>query len=93
MKSRSMRGLDFKKFRPALVLIEDGCRDLDKHRYLRQNGYKLVKRTTLNNWYIPQDEPFHLDVLAGASGALPEDVSGFAVSQNPFNVLRRRANE
>jgi FkbM family methyltransferase len=55
-----MRGLDFKKFRPALVLIEDGVRSLDKHRYLRQNGYKLVKRTSLNNWYIPQSEPFQM---------------------------------
>lgn len=55
-----MRGLDFKKFRPALVLIEDGVRDLGKHRYLTRNGYKLVKRTSLNNWYVPRDVPFHM---------------------------------
>src|SRR5207249_8921161 len=46
-----MRGLDFKKFQPALILIEDGFRDMERHRYLRQHGYKIVKRTSLNNWY------------------------------------------
>jgi len=55
-----MRGLDFKKFRPELVLIEDGVRDLHKHRFLAVNGYRLVKRTTLNNWYVPRERAFHL---------------------------------
>ena len=55
-----MRGLNFKKYRPALVVIEDGVRDLQKHRFLIAKGYRLVKRTTLNNWYIPRERPFHL---------------------------------
>jgi FkbM family methyltransferase len=53
-----MRGFDFKKYRPALILIEDGVRTLEKHRFLKRQGYRLVKRTTLNNWYIPQGQPF-----------------------------------
>jgi len=50
-----MRGFSFERFRPALILIEDGVRDLSKHRFLRSRGYKLVKRTSLNNWYVPRD--------------------------------------
>lgn len=53
-----MRGFDFKKYRPSLILIEDGVRTLDKHLFLKRQGYKLVKRTSLNNWYIPKDRPF-----------------------------------
>lgn len=55
-----MRGFDFEKYRPSLILIEDGVRNLDKHRFLKQRGYRLVKRTTLNNWYVPRKEPFRM---------------------------------
>jgi FkbM family methyltransferase len=53
-----MRGFDFEKYQPSLILIEDGVRTLDKHRFLKRQGYRLVKRTTLNNWYIPKNQPF-----------------------------------
>jgi FkbM family methyltransferase len=59
-----MRGLDFAKYQPALILIEDGVRDLSKHRFLKARGYKLVKRTTLNNWYVPRDCDFQMTSLA-----------------------------
>jgi len=55
-----MRGFDFEKHRPSLIMIEDGVRTWDKHRFLKRHGYKLVKRTTLNNWYIPKQQPFHM---------------------------------
>jgi FkbM family methyltransferase len=55
-----MRGFDFAKYRPALILIEDNAKTLTKHRFLVQHGYKLAKRTSLNNWYVPQSEPFHM---------------------------------
>lgn len=55
-----MRGLDFNKTRPALILIEDGVRDLDKHRFLKSRNYKLVKRTTINNWYVPREHDFKM---------------------------------
>jgi FkbM family methyltransferase len=58
-----MRGLDFEKFRPALILIEDGVRDLSRHRLLRARGYKLVKRTSLNNWYVPRGCDFRMSSL------------------------------
>ena len=53
-----MCGLDFEKYRPSLILIEDGVRDLTKHRFLKGRGYQLVKRTTLNNWYVPRGSAF-----------------------------------
>jgi len=58
-----LRGLDFATFRPALILIEDGVRDLSRHRFLRARGYKLVKRTSLNNWYVPRDHKFGMSSL------------------------------
>ncbi len=59
-----LQGFSLERHRPALVLIEDGVRTLDKHRHMTRRGYKLVKRTVLNNWYIPQGTPFHLASLA-----------------------------
>jgi hypothetical protein len=46
-------GFDLARHRPRLILIEDKLYHLTKHRYLTQQGYKLVKRTMLNNWYVP----------------------------------------
>ena len=53
-----LRGLDLTRWQPRLILMEDVVIRLDKHRYLEQNGYRLVKRTTLNNWYVPKKQPF-----------------------------------
>ena len=55
-----MRGFNFQKHQPSLILIEDGVRTLDKHRFLMQQGYRLVKRTSLNNWYVPRDQSFRM---------------------------------
>ncbi len=46
-------GLNISKFKPKLILLEDKHLYLDKHRYLKRNGYKLVKRTRQNCWYVP----------------------------------------
>jgi FkbM family methyltransferase len=49
-------GFDLARHRPRLILIEDKLYHLAKHRYLTQQGYKLVKRTMLNDWYVPAPE-------------------------------------
>jgi FkbM family methyltransferase len=49
-------GFDLARHRPRLILIEDKLYHLSKHRYLTQQGYKLVKRTMLNNWYVSARE-------------------------------------
>lgn len=55
-----LKGLDLKRYRPRLILVEDKLVYLNKHRWLRRNGYRLVKRTLFNNWYVPEGEPFRL---------------------------------
>jgi len=49
-----LRGLDIEKYKPGLILLEDKHVYLDKHRYLKKHDYQLVKRTTLNCWYVPK---------------------------------------
>jgi FkbM family methyltransferase len=49
-----LRGFSLAVHRPDLVLIEDKLQDLSKHRHLSSQGYRLVRRTCLNNWYIPR---------------------------------------
>lgn len=53
-----LRGFDLKKHHPPLILIEDKVHSLAKHFYLHSQGYKLVKRTGVNNWYVPKETPF-----------------------------------
>ena len=53
-----LRGFSIARYRPRLILVEDDVHDLTKHVYLTAHGYKLVRRTALNNWYVPRDAPF-----------------------------------
>lgn len=55
-----LRGFDLPRHRPRLLLIEDHLLDLKTHRYIAARGYRLVKRTGLNNWYVPRGESFEL---------------------------------
>ena len=53
-----LRGFNLSRHRPALLLLEDHLHNLKVHAHLRQQGYQLVKRTGLNNWYVPKEQPF-----------------------------------
>jgi len=53
-----LRGFSIKRYRSRLILIEDDVESRAKHNYLKAHGYKLVRRTALNNWYVPRDMPF-----------------------------------
>lgn len=55
-----LRGFTLSRHQPALLLVEDHLHHLKVHRYLKQRGYRLVKRTGLNNWYVSKDRPFTL---------------------------------
>jgi FkbM family methyltransferase len=50
-----LQGFDLERFRPQLILLEEHRGDFKKHFYLRRHGYRLVKRTGLNNWYVPAE--------------------------------------
>ena len=58
-----LRGFSIERHHPSLVLVEDKGHSLDKHRHLVQHGYKLAKRTELNNWYVPRETPFRMTGL------------------------------
>ena len=55
-----LRGFTLSKHRPALLMIEDHLYHLRTHRLVRSHGYRLVKRTGNNNWYVPTDAPFDM---------------------------------
>ena len=49
---------DLKGFKVGLLLVEDWGRDFQLHRLLRGKGYKRVRRTGFNSWYVPHDVRF-----------------------------------
>jgi len=58
-----LRGFDLRRWRPRLILIEDIVLNRRLHRYLASHGYKWVRRTGLNGWYIPIDQPFSISLF------------------------------
>lgn len=52
-----LRGFDFARWAPRLILLEDHIATLNRHRFMTANGYRLVRRTELNGWYVPEDAP------------------------------------
>lgn len=58
-----LKGFNLDRYRPRLLFVEDHLLNWETHRHIRAHGYRLVKRTQLNNWYIPMDTPFHLTNL------------------------------
>lgn len=54
-----LRGFDIQKYRPRLIIIEDNLPNrLKVHWHIKRNGYRLVKRTGCNNWYVPRGQSF-----------------------------------
>ncbi len=55
-----LRGFNFNCWRPRLILLEDHVGDLSTHRFVKAAGYRLVRRTGFNGWYIPADSMVHI---------------------------------
>jgi hypothetical protein len=55
-----LKGFDLQRHQPALLFVEDHLLNWETHRYLVRRGYRLVKRTQLNNWYVPAGVAFTL---------------------------------
>lgn len=55
-----LRGFSLRRHRLGLLLLEDHLRNLKSHRLVRSQGYKLVKRTGLDDWYVPEGASFTL---------------------------------
>jgi FkbM family methyltransferase len=47
-------GFDFAHWQPRLILLEDHVENLQKHRFLKASGYRLVRRAGNNGWYVPE---------------------------------------
>jgi FkbM family methyltransferase len=45
-------GFDLARWRPRLILIEDLLLHLRLHRHLVRRGYRWLRRTGINNWYV-----------------------------------------
>lgn len=57
-----LRGLDFARWRPRLILLEDHVTSTAKHSFLSRSGYSLMRRTGLNGWYVPRENAPSLGV-------------------------------
>ena len=49
-----LSGFDLERWRPRLLLLEDHVTNLTTHRCVTRAGYKLIRRTGPNGWYVPQ---------------------------------------
>jgi FkbM family methyltransferase len=58
MELEALQGLDFARFRPDVVIVEDRLDNLSRHHFMKGVGYKLVRRNGSNNWYVSADQPF-----------------------------------
>jgi FkbM family methyltransferase len=58
-----LSGVTLPRWRPRLILIEDLALNLRIHRLLSSRGYKWVRRTGLNSWYVPADLPFAISAF------------------------------
>lgn len=85
MEIEVLRGFDLARHRPALILVEDHLKSLVVYRHLSGRGYRLVKRTGCNNWFVPDGSPFKL------AGPVERLVLWKRMHLNtPFNINRRR---
>ena len=89
-----LRGFDFEVWQPRLVMVEDHVGDLRKHRYLKDRGYRLVRRIGNNGWYVPAANPMPIsmadrwEIVRKYYLALP-----FRVLRNASRRLRRSAGD
>src|SRR5262249_6926312 len=86
-----LRGFDFARSRPRLLLLEDHSGSLAKHRFLKVAGYRLIRRVENNGWYAPRDAGIAVtlrerwDIVRKYYLGLP-----FRIARNASRALRRR---
>ncbi|MGI8527014.1 MAG: FkbM family methyltransferase [Pseudolabrys sp.] len=51
----ALRGFDFRRWRPRLILLEDHVANRDKLRFMTTAGYRLIRYAVFNSWYVPAD--------------------------------------
>lgn len=53
----ALLGLDFGRWQPRLIVMADPVVDLQRHRFLKECGYRLIHRTGGCGWYVPAGSP------------------------------------
>lgn len=61
-----LRGITLSRYKPRLVLVDDTERFGETCRILRGGGYRLVRRTGHNSWFVPRGEAFPLSLQGRA---------------------------
>jgi FkbM family methyltransferase len=57
-----LAGLDLRRWRCRLILLEDHVTSLAAHRFLVRQNYSLIRRTGLNGWYVPAEDAPSLSI-------------------------------
>lgn len=58
-----LSGFTFERWQPRLICIEDHVLNLRLHEVLQSHGYKWVRRTGLNAWYVPIGSPLSVSLF------------------------------
>jgi methyltransferase FkbM-like protein len=53
----ALLGFDFGRWRPLLIVIADPIVNLTRHRFLKESGYRLIRRVNGRGWYVPANAP------------------------------------
>jgi FkbM family methyltransferase len=89
-----LRGFDFTRWRPDLILLEDHVGSLARHRFVKDAGYRLIRRFENNGWYVPGEAAARVppaerwNIVRKYYLALP-----FRVARNASRRIRRRLRE
>ena len=89
-----LSGFAFARWQPRLILLEDHVGDLDRHRFLKRAGYRLIRRFENNGWYVPKDATAKIgwherwQIVRKYYLALP-----FRMARNASRRIRRRISE
>ncbi len=51
-----LSGFDIARWQPRLLLLEDHVTSLAAHNYVTRAGYRLIRRTGPNGWYVPRSQ-------------------------------------
>ncbi len=49
----ALLGLDFARWQPRLIVIADPVVDWQRHQFLKESGYRLIRRAAGCGWYVP----------------------------------------
>jgi FkbM family methyltransferase len=85
MEIPALQDFDFERYQPKMILIEDHCHDLTKHRFMQSKGYKIVNRCGCNNWYIPEK----MDYTGETTSSRYEMVRKLYLGL-PFRMIKQR---